>query len=211
MSTIKTLEVQVMRRVKAGDLNAGTNLHPMEVRKAIEQSINNLLKVEFFNEILPTGETIPDGCILATYDGIAVVAWNGVSKSTLPAIPVKLPRNMGVFHVGKTTDAFNGFIPMKMGMFSQVSQQRLMSDLFGQYGYELRGKEVIYTKDLTTETPAINSVTMRLIVSDITKFTDYEILPINADMEKMVVEEVVQMFLPEPIIPEIASSVSDVG
>lgn len=211
MATIKTLEEQVMRRLSSGDRNVGSQFHPLEVREAIKQCLNLMLKTEYFNETLPTGETIPDGCMLATYDAIAVVAWNGVSKSTLPAIPVKLPRNMGVFHIGKTTDAFTGFIPMKMGVFSQVSQQKLISDLLDQYGYELRGKEVIYTKNLLTETPAIATVTMRLIVSDFTKYTDYELLPINADMEKQVVAEVVNEFMPEEPKAEIASSVSDNG
>jgi hypothetical protein len=211
MATIKTLEQQVLRRLSGGDRPVGSPFHPLEIQEAIKQTINSLLKTEYYNETLPTGETIPDGCILATYDSVTVTAWNGVSKSTLPAVPVKLPRNMGVFHIGKTTDAFTGFIPMKMGVFSQVSQQRMISDLLDQYGYEVRGKEVVYNKNLITETPSITAVTMRLIVSDFSKYTDYELLPIDADMEMLVVDAVYNTFAPEPIKPEIASSVSETG
>lgn len=211
MATIKILEQEVLRRLSRGDRPVGSSFHPLEIQAALKQELNTLLKTQYYNETLPTGETIPEGCILATYDGIAVTQWNSVSRSTLPAVPVQLPRNMGVFHIGKTTDAFTGFIPMKMGVFSQVRQQRLISDILDQYGYEVRGKEVVYTKDLTTETPAITTVTMRLIVSDFSLYTDYELLPINADQEKLVVEAVYNVFAPEPLKPEIASSVSETG
>lgn len=211
MATIKTMEEQVMRRLSSGDRSTGSSIHPLEIQNAIKQELNSLLKTEFYNETLPTGETIPDGCVLATYEDIAVTAWNGVSKSTLPAMPVKLPRNIGVFHIGKSTDAFVGFIPMKMGVFSQVRQQRLISDILGQIGYELRGKEVVYSQNLTTLTPAINSVTMRLIVSDFSQYTDYELLPIDADMEKIVADAVYALYANEPVKPEIASSISENG
>jgi hypothetical protein len=211
MSTIKILEEQVSRRLSRGDRPAGSSFHPLEIQAALKQELNTLLKTQYFNETLPTGETIPEGCILATYESVAVTQWSSVSKSTLPAIPVQLPRNMGIFHIGKNTDAFTGFIPMKMGVFTQVRQQRLISNLLDQYGYEPRGKEVVYTVDLTTETPAITSVTMRLIVSDFNKYTDYELLPINADQEKLIVDAVYNVFAPEPLKPEIASSVSETG
>jgi hypothetical protein len=211
MATKKTLENQIMRKLNSGDPPAGSSFHPLEIQEAIKQQINLLLKTEHFNVTLPSGETIPDGCVLATYEDIAVTQWNDVSKSTLPAIPLKLPRNMGVFHIGKPEDAFSGFIPMKMGVFSQLNQQRLINDLTGLIGYELRGKEVVYTKDLTTETPAINTVTMRLIVSDFSLYTDYELLPIDADMEAQIIEAVYNQFAPQPLKPEIASSVSEQG
>lgn len=211
MATIKTLEQQVLRRLSSGDRAVGSSFHPLEIQAAIKQEINSLLKTQYYNETLPTGETIPEGCVLATYEDIEVTQWNGTSKSVLPAIPVKLPRNMGIFHVGKTADAFDGFIPMKMGVFTQVRQQRIISNLLDQIGYEPRGKEIVYSKDLTTETPAITAVTMRLIVSDFSQYTDYELLPIDADMEKIVVQNVFNSFVPEQIKPEIASSVSENG
>lgn len=208
MATIKTMSEQVLRRLAGGDPPAGFHIHAKELEASIRQHINVALKTQYFSETLPTGETIPDGCVLATYSSVAVTQWNGVSKSALPAIPVRLPRNMGVFHIGATTEPFCSFIPLKMGVFQQVQQQRLISDLLGQVGYEVVGKEVIYTKDLTTQVPAINNVTMRLVVSDISQYTDYELLPIDADMEKAVLDEVFNVFAPVPEQPEIASSVS---
>lgn len=208
MATIKTMSEQVLRRLAGGDPPVGFKFHAKEVEASIRQHLNLLLKTQYFSESLPSGETIPDGCVLATYTNVAVTQWNSVSKSVLPAIPIRLPRNMGVYHISATTEAFCSFIPLKMGVFQQVQQQRLISDLLGQVGYEVVGKEVIYTKDLTTQVPAINTVTMRLVISDFSQYTDYELLPIDADMEKTVLDEVFNVFAPTPEMPEIASSVS---
>lgn len=207
MATIVTLAEQVLRRLNGGNSTAAQIQHLVEIKESVKQHINQLLKVEYYNEVLPTGETIPDGCVLATYDEVEVVAWREVSKSVLPAIPVRLPRNMGVFHIGKTGEAFDGFIPMKMGVFSQVKQQRLISDVLGQIGYEVQGKEVVYSKNLLAIDPMIEEVTMRLIVSDINIVGDYDLLPINADMEKIVVDGVYAIYAPEPQKPKIATSV----
>jgi hypothetical protein len=174
----------------SGDPSSSSQFEHEECREAIGQAINTLTKAQYFGETLAGGETIPEGCVLATYDDVAVTTWNGVSKSTLPAIPIKLPRNMGVFGITKVDSPFSCFIPIPMGQSGFIGSQRGMSDLLGQVGYEVRGKEIIYNVDLPAASPAVTAVDMQLVVMDINKYNDFETLPINADMEGLVIEMV---------------------
>jgi hypothetical protein len=91
---------------------------------------------------------------------------------------------------------FCDFIPIPSGQFNFLQSQPLISDLLGQVGYEVRGKEVYFTKDLTTQSPKIENVDVQLIVMDFTQFTDSELIPIDADTEAKVIEAVVAQFLP---------------
>lgn len=200
------LASQVKRLLKAGDPSVASRVHDAEIKAAIGQVINTLLKTEYFSQTLPSGETIPEGCLLATYDNVPVVTYKDVSKSTLPAMPVKLFRNMGVFHVGKTDDTLSGFIPIQPGQFAFIQPQRLISDILGQTGYEVNGKEIIYTEDLTAATPAITEVLMKLVIMDIGEFTDYQMLPISADMQWQVIQEVFKLFSVEQIPDRIVDS-----
>lgn len=188
------LAEQVRRQLAGGDPSSAVVPEMEELRAAINQAINSLTKAEYFTETLAGGETIPEGCVITTYEGVAVTSWRDVSKATLPAMPIKLPRNMGIWAITKTDEAFVQFIPVPVGQTGFLSSQRGMSDVLGQVAYEPRGKEVIFNKDLPAQTPAITSVDMQLIVSDISKYNDYETLPINADMEEKVITAVFNQF-----------------
>jgi hypothetical protein len=209
MATRVTIREQILRRISAGNPSVASKVHPLEVEKAVEQVLNALLRIQHF-ETLGLDSNIPEGCVLANYEAVPVVSFNGISKSTLPAIPVSLPKNMGVFRISKADDPLaSGFIPVPAGQMSHVLTQRLMSDLLGQIGYEVRGKEIWYTKDLPAQVPSIASVNMQLAVLDISRYSDYELLPINADLEAQVVDTVYKMFAGEPSRPQVIDSTSD--
>jgi hypothetical protein len=242
----KQMVEQVLRRISSGDRSVGFKVHHLEIEKAIEQQINALLRVQTLQG-MNMDDNIPDGCVIATYDSVPVTVYNGVSKCTLPAMPVQLPKGMGVFHIGiapvaqqafssegdgvvfvtessyqPPTDATNGhgnlkvaaqvvtsFIPIPPGQAQMLSSQPMLSDLLGQVGYEVYGKDVIFTRDLIHMSPAIPNVLIRLVVMDVSKYTDYEMLPITADQEAQVIEIVVKMFASEPTQPQIIDSTSD--
>ncbi len=95
------LQEQVADLLKGGDPSAGTTVEPEVIVKMLEQLINASLKVDFFSTHMASGETIPDGLVLATYERIPVVKYKkDFSRAQLPAIPISLPRGMGVFFVG---------------------------------------------------------------------------------------------------------------
>lgn len=91
---------QISVLLKGGDRSASTTMEMPVIIKLVEQLINQSLKVDYFNTHLAAGETIPDGLVLANYEKIAVEVYKkNYSRAKLPAIPISLPRNMGVFAV----------------------------------------------------------------------------------------------------------------
>lgn len=200
------LAEQVKRLLQAGDPSVASRVHSGEIKAAIAQIANAMLKTEYFSATLPTGETIPEGAVLATYDSVPVVTYKDVSKSVLPVMPIKLFRNMGVFHVGKTDDTLSAFIPLQPGQFQFIQPQRLISDLIGQVGYEVNGTEIIYTEDLTAASPAITEVLIKLVIMDIGLYNDYQMLPVSADMQWQIIQGVYKLFSSEKIPDRIVDS-----
>lgn len=188
---------QILRLAKGRDVAMSSDLKHDEVVELVNQAINKRLKVESYailNEKDITGDLVPNGLVIASYENIAVTQYKtNYSKCTLPATPVRLPKGMGVYHIGGESDPFNSYIPVPAGLWQMVSREPLISDLLGQIGYEVIGNNVIFTSDLTSLTPAITEVAMRLIVMDISQYTDYEALPIPADMEMDIIKDVLEV------------------
>jgi hypothetical protein len=103
---------------------------------------------------------------------------------------------MGVLHVSKTDSIDEPFVPIPTSLYGVVKPQALLGDLSGLIGYEVIGKDVVFTKNLVGL--GINSVYMRLVGSDLSQLTDYDILPISADMEAQVVQTVYNMLVQAP-------------
>lgn len=102
MATTKyMLAEQVMSLLKGGAPSAPSNIKMPAIIKLLEQLINANLKINHFNTQMAAGETIPEGTVLAMYDRIPVEPYKrNFSRAKLPAIPVSLPRDMGIYFVG---------------------------------------------------------------------------------------------------------------
>lgn len=195
MATLYSISEQVRSMLQGGDPPQAPKFEMEEVKRIVVQIINGLIKVQHLTDEMGGGETIPDGSVLAEYDNVAVESWKGVSRATLPAMPVKLPLNMGIFHVSKTDDIFNGFIPFEPGQIQMIGEEPLISEILGQIGYEPMGKYIIFNKDITTndDINAITEVYMKLVVKDLSLYGDYEMLPIPASMEGEVIMQTFQI------------------
>lgn len=199
--SIYKISEQVRAALDGGDSPAASRREMGEVKEAIIQVVNGMIKAQHFSETLGAGEYIPDGTFLTQYDDIAVESYKNVSRATLPAIPVNLPIGVGIFHVGKNDDFFNGFIPFQAGELQMIGEEPILSDILGQIGYEPNGKYIIFNKDITAgdDDTAITSVCVRLVVKDLALYTDYEMLPIPVSMEADVIQktfEVLNIQLP---------------
>ena len=115
-----------------------------------------------------------------------------------------MPRNMGVWSIYLSDDPEVEFIPLQMGQSNLLKSQLLVNDLLGQIGYEVRGLDVYFTKDITT--PSGVSVNMELAILDVSTYGDYDILPIPPEMEWQVVQEVFNLYMKEPIADKIVSA-----
>ncbi len=191
------LAEQIGGILRGSDLSAGSSLELPEIMELVGQVINGLLKTEQYNvmnEMAATGSIVPTGLVIATYDNVAVSAYKtDYSIATLPATPVRLPKGMGVFHIGGVNSPFDSYIPVEPGMLQMVSGEPLISDVLGQVAYEVHGNSVVFNKNLTTQSPAVTAVFMRLVVMDISAYSDFDPLPIPADMEEKVITGVLKI------------------
>lgn len=187
MST-KYILAERVQRMLDNNPTASSRPHINDIKLLIENVANTLLKTEVFRVNMPEGDTIPPNCMIATYEGVDVKDVGEVSGISLPAIPINLPRNMGVFQIFK--DAGCSYIPIQAGMYDIIKGQQLLGD---QVGYEVYGSQVIFTKKLSHST-----VTVRLVVTDFNKLGDYDLLPVSADMEQVIVDTVYKMLVGLP-------------
>lgn len=195
MATLFSIGEQIRSLLEGGDPPIAAKFDMEEVKRAAIQVINGLIKVQHVTEEMGGGMAIPDGSVFAEYDNVAVESWKGVARATLPAMPVKLPLNIGIFHVGPVDDPLNGFIPFESGQLQMLGEEPLISDILGQVGYEQSGKYIIFNKDITDndEDYRITAAYMKLVVKDLTLYGDFDMLPIPASMEADVIQMTFQM------------------
>jgi hypothetical protein len=194
MATKRLLAEQVMIKLEGGWPKIAAAVQEEDLYKRIEQKVNAKAKLLHFNQTLASGETIPDGLFLATYEGITVSSYQDRSKATLPVKPISLPRNMGIFRIYSASYPDADFIPLQRGQMALLRSDALLNDLIGDIGYEPRNEDVVFSKDLTLMD--VSEVSMELVVMDISLFSVTQALPIPADMEEEIVNELVEEYAP---------------
>lgn len=211
ITTIQRLAEQCASLIEGGDLAAGSSIEYSELKVAIGQIINVLLKTEYFTVNLKMGEVIPNGSILGLYEGIEVQSSNGKSQATLPIKPLKLPRNMGVWAVYPKYETDSNyeydkeFIPLQMGQGGLIKSQPMINDLLGQVGYECFGDKLYFTKDIKSLFPDV-VLAMRLAIMDISQYGDFDPLPITPELENEAIMQVVKMYSQQPVIDKVVDA-----
>jgi len=196
MTTKYKIAEQVQRLLNGNPVVSGRfNLH--EIKLLVAQVANQLLKADHFSVNMPEGDTIPTNCMVYTYDNVPVTTYKTTfSKATLPSIPIGLPRNMGVLHVSKIDAIEEPFIPIPTSMYGIIKPQDLLGELSGLIGYEVVGKDIILTKNLPGM--SVNSVYIRLVGVDLSTVSDYETLPLTADLEGQIITQVYNILVQTP-------------
>lgn len=199
MATTKMrLAEEILLLLSGGRIGVATKFHINEIKISVCQVANSVFKMEYFSTLTPLQEFIPNGAMIATYENNLIVPWSNTSKTTLPAMPIRLPRSLGVYQVFSQGDYFSEFIPLQLGEASMIRSQGLVSDLSGFVGYETSGLDVIFTKDLTT--PNVPTyVTIRLVILDFTQYSDYDPLPLPPEYEWQIKQEVYKLYMNEQI------------
>lgn len=212
-ATKRLLSDQVLFYLKADFPDVADSVQEEDVQKRIEQIVNSMFSMQQFNMNLPSGETIPNNLAIATYQNIDVTTTNSnKSKSTLPVMPITLPRNAGINEIrpviSDTGDGTlgNPMIPLQAGQSYLLQSDTLLNDLMGQLSYEPNGRTIIYQSDITLL--GITKVDMKLIVFDMNQYSDTDILPVPSDMEDAIVQEAIKFFAPVKSEAEIVSNYS---
>jgi hypothetical protein len=196
MTTKKKIAEQVQRMIKGNPI-ISARIHINDIKLLVEQVANQLLKADYFAVNLPEGDTIPNNCMIFSYDSVPVTTYKTTkSRAKLPSIPISLPRNMGVLHVSKTDAIDEPFIPIPTSLYGVVKPQALLGDLSGLIGYEVIGGDIVFTKNLPGL--SINNVFIRLVGVDLSQISDYDMLPLSSDMEAQVVQSVYSILVQTP-------------
>lgn len=202
--TIYRLAEQIYSLIEGGDPGVASSISLNELKISVGQVINQRLRIDYFNSGLKLGEAIPNNAVIAKYDNILVSQYgNSQSKIKLPAKPMMLPRNMGVWSIYMPDEPEKEFIPLQMGQSNLLRSQLLLNDLLGQVGYEVRGLDVYFTKDITTKVPVY--VNVELAIVDISNYGDYDILPVPPEMEWEIVQEVYKLYITQPTADKVVS------
>lgn len=95
--------------------------------------------------------------------------------------------------------ALTQFIPLQAGQTAHIMQQKLINTLLDQVGYEpAPGGYIIFTEDLLARAVPITGVDIQLVVADLDQYSDFDLLPLSADMAGDIVQEVYQKLLQTP-------------
>mgnify|MGYP003150511444 FL=1 len=206
MATTKNKIVEQIQRNYARYIDKeniqGTNesLDSRELHILVEQAINKILKVQTFERFQEGYVDIPR-CNLIKYENQSVTAdaTNDRAYVDLPAIPLSLPNDMGVWQVTSTSNPHNPYIPISSQDFqimgvaydTDTNAQNAgvnSSYLEQQIGYYLEGKRIYFTSDIRTA--GVTQVHIILLVNDMSKFAGTDLLPINPEVESDVIQEV---------------------
>lgn len=194
MATKKILAEQVRYRLDGGYPDISASVQEEDVYKALEQEINSMFKMQHYNVLLPTGESIPDNLYIATYENITVSKFGNKSQATLPVMPISLPKNQGIHQVYDPNSPDTPYIPIKSSQKALIRVDSLLDGMLGQTYYYPNGKTIVFSKDLTLL--GVSEVTMELIVMDFNQYTVTDMLPLPSDMEAPLIDAVIARFVP---------------
>ncbi len=201
ITTKRIIADAVLFRLAATFPDVAGSVQKQDVFKATEQWINSRFKLQHFNTTLNSGETIPDNASLATYQNITVTSGGGNNKSTatLPIMPISLPRGLGVYDISDGKGVH--YIPIQKGQGALLTSDFLLNTLFDQVWYEQNGLNITFSLDLTLY--GVNEVEATLMVFDITQYSELDILPLPADFQGDLINDLYNMFAPVSTQPAI--------
>ncbi len=197
--TTKLRMAEQIQRLYARFLDKDNPSDVIDIREVIlllRQSINKVLKLQV-SESFKAGEYDVPKCNLLEYTcAVTSQSSNNRAYITLPATPISLPMDMGIWSISAANSALNPYLPIPSQdvlVFGTIANGTNLSYLEGQVGYYLQGTRVYFTKDITTvANGSITSVTVNLLVMDFSKITDNEMLPISPDVESAIIDDVLQ-------------------
>ena len=196
MATTKNILAEQIQRLYARFLdknNPSDVIDIREVKLLVAQSLNKVLKLQVAESFKAGLVDVPK-CNLLEYT-CAVTADSGNNRSyiTLPAIPLTLPMDMGIWSITPLTGAMTPYIPIP-AQDVLVFQGANLSYLEGKVGYYIQGKKVYFTKNITlTANGSVSSVIVNLLVADFSQLSDTDMLPISPEVESVIIDDVLQI------------------
>ena len=193
--TTKSLLSEQIQRIYARFLdkeNLSDVIDTREINLLMNQSINKVLKLQVADSFKAGLVDVPKCNLLEYTCAVTADAGNNRSYITLPAIPLTLPMDMGIWSIAAATGAMTPYIPIP-AQDVLVFQGANLSYLEGKIGYYLQGKRVYFTKNITlTANGTVTSVIVNLLVIDFSQIGDNDVLPISPEVESAIIDDVLQ-------------------
>lgn len=191
----KAIIAEQIQRIYARFLdkeNPGDVVDTREINLIMNQSINKVLKLQVADSFKAGLVDVPKCNLLEYTCAVTADAGNNRSYITLPAIPLTLPMDMGIWSIAAATGAMTPYIPIP-AQDVLVFQGANLSYLEGKIGYYLQGKRVYFTKNITlTANGTVTSVIVNLLVMDFSQIGDNDVLPISPEVESAIIDDVLQ-------------------
>lgn len=179
-------------------------LREQEAALAISQARDRLLKREILQNKLETN-SIYGNWLSTFFDNKTYFDKNlGKYAIKLPARPISLIGDMGVYHVFPQGEEENMFIPVTTG-FSAMHLKTLSKMLGGNMGYYLDGNKIVFLNKISTDQP----ITIRMVaMGEDIPLDDY--FPIDGSIEQEMLELAVNLYSTQKQINEdiISDSIS---
>ena len=193
--TTKNILSEQIQRIYARFIdkeNLSDVIDTREINLLMNQSINKVLKLQVADSFKAGLVDVPKCNLLEYTCAVTADAGNNRSYITLPAIPLTLPMDMGIWSIAAATGAMTPYIPIP-AQDVLVFQGVNLSYLEGKVGYYLQGKRVYFTKNITlTANGTVTSVVVNLLVMDFSQIGDNDILPISPEVESAIIDDVLQ-------------------
>jgi hypothetical protein len=164
--------------------NPNTIVDKREIKLLVVDAIHTILGAKLAAQSAKGFVDIPEA-LIATYENISVANASSVYTCTLPAQPIAAAGDMGIYEV--FSDELNPFIPIPKQIM-KVMQGTDLGVLESKIGYFRSSNDKIRF----TGNPNVSTVTIRLIINDISKYSDTDILPLPADYNLQVIELVLK-------------------
>lgn len=179
-----------MRKFDREDLKP--RIDRREVALLVDQVANEFLALEVRQGAKVGIVDIPS-CMIANYTGTPA-AISGVFSVALPAIPIPLPMDMGVWSVAPSPTG-SAYIPIKTEFWDLLGSQD-EGLLEGTVGFYVEGKTIYFTTE-----PAA-TVKIKLLIVDPALLNPFDAYPVPADMEIKIIEKVVLLLDSRGLAPE---------
>lgn len=168
-----------------------------DLKPKIERRLTMLLVDQVANALLAM-KMVPNAkigivdvpsCMIALYIAVPTAS----SKANLPAFPIQLPMDMGVWSVKSSAGV--AYIPIKTEFWDLMGglEEGLLE---GQVGFYVRGGQIYFTIAPTA------TIDIELLIVDPALLGPHDPYPIPADLEIQVIESVVKLLKSSPFEPE---------
>ena len=185
-----------MRILSGGYVTKDTEFDIREIMLAVEQSRDRLVKQEVMSTSFSNTSAYVDmsgviGNFISVYNNVSIAedTDKDLRYSVLPATPLALPDDKGIYQISYEKDQRNTFIRMpngSVGLFGNLPSSRLL----GREGFWVEYDRVYYNENVN---PNLDKVLVKLVV--VSKDIPPDALfPMPAELEGDVVRDVVQLY-----------------